>query len=81
MVGNDQLEHGVAQELQALVGVLPRRLRAPRPVRHGPGQQLREAEAVADPLGQRYQLLARGPGSRRLGAMGERQEAPNLATT
>ena len=36
VVGDDQPEHGVAEELQSLVGQLTRVLGAPRPVREGP---------------------------------------------
>ena len=81
VVGHDQLEHGVTEELQSLVRVLSDGLRAPRPVCHGPLQQVGAAEPVADPLGQLCQLLAGWPGDRRLGAVRDRQEAPSFATT
>ena len=52
VLGHHQAQHGVAQELQALVGRRPALLGAPRPVGHGLVQQARVPEPVADPFGQ-----------------------------
>ena len=59
-VGDDPAEHGVAQELEPLVGRVAGVLRAPRAVGQGLVQQCRLLELVADPLRQRLQVrLAR----------------------
>jgi hypothetical protein len=39
MVGHDKAEDGVTEELEALVGLGPGRLRAPRTVGEGQGQK------------------------------------------
>ena len=50
MVGDDQAEDGVAQELQPLVGLVTGELGAPRPVRQGAGEELDVDEGTSEPL-------------------------------
>ncbi len=65
-VGDHPAEHGVAEELEPLVGGLPAHLRAPRPVRHRPAQQGDLGELVAE-LSLARQATARDPPGRRTG--------------
>jgi hypothetical protein len=55
-VGHDPTEHGVTEELQALVRRVAGVLGAPRSVREGLVQQGRLLEVVADPLCQRLDV-------------------------
>jgi hypothetical protein len=50
MVGDDQAEDGVAQELEALVGLAARRLRTPGAVSESKGQEGLVCEAAAETL-------------------------------
>jgi len=50
VVGDDQAEDGVAQELEALVGLGAGRLRAPGAVGEGQGQERLVCEAAAQTL-------------------------------
>jgi hypothetical protein len=52
VVGDDQAEHGVAQELEALVRGRALGLGAPGAVGQGPLQQLGVVEAPAEPVRQ-----------------------------
>jgi hypothetical protein len=49
VIGHDEPEHGVAQELEALVGLVSRVLRAPRPVRERRGEVGLVSERRAEP--------------------------------
>ena len=51
-IGDDPAEHGIAEELEALVAQRPRVFGAPRPMSHRPGQQLGVGELVPDALGE-----------------------------
>jgi hypothetical protein len=50
MVGDDQAEDSVAQELEALVGLAARRLRTPGAVGESKGQEGLVCEAAAETL-------------------------------
>jgi hypothetical protein len=52
VVGDDQPEHRVAEELEPLVGVVARVLRAPRPVDERGGEHLGGVEYDAEAQGQ-----------------------------
>jgi hypothetical protein len=62
VVGHDQAEDGVAEELEALVGRPPRRLRAPRAVGEGARQQAVVVEAAVQALGERLEGGGEGQG-------------------
>jgi len=70
VVGDHESEHGVAEELEPLVGGAPRHLGAPRPVGEGSGQQLGIREAATQAGGERLELG--GEGQR--GAQGRRAQ-------
>jgi hypothetical protein len=55
VVGDDEAEHGVTEELQPLVGPGAVVLRAPRPVRDGAGEQVLVAEGATQALGERLE--------------------------
>ncbi len=57
VLGDDQPEHGVAEELEALVGLVARILRAPAAVAEGTVQQPDVGEGVAEALRERSDLV------------------------
>jgi hypothetical protein len=60
VVGDDEAEHGVTEELESLVGGLARRLGDPRAVGQGASQELR----IGEPMGQApAKRLERGLGA------------------
>jgi hypothetical protein len=67
VIGDDDAEHGVAEELEALVGGVPGVLRAPGAVHECGREDLRrevEAEALDEAFQARYGELDRRPYSR-----------------
>jgi hypothetical protein len=58
VVGDDQPEDAVTQELEALVGELPRALRAPGPVAEGALQQRSIGKGTTEPLNEGVELFA-----------------------
>ena len=91
MLGDDQAEDRVAEELEALVGLGPLLLRAPAAVRRGPGAAGRVGEGVPQAVGQRLLpaeavevvVAGRARGRPPPDGVGDRldQPAPSLATT
>jgi hypothetical protein len=55
VVGDDEAEHGVAEELEPLVGRRPRRLCAPGAVGEGAGEQVVVVEAAVQARGERLE--------------------------
>jgi hypothetical protein len=70
VVGDDEAEDGVAEELESLVGRRARRLRAPGSVRDRPGQQVAVVELTAQSPAERIELGAQ-----------LRQPTPSFAAT
>jgi hypothetical protein len=58
VVGDDEAEDGIAQELEALVRLRARGLGTPGPVSDGPGKQLVVVEDVSQSFSQGLELLA-----------------------
>jgi hypothetical protein len=67
--GDDQAEHGVAEELEPLVRVVARVLRAPRAVRDREGEQVEVVERVAESFGESVEVV------------GVQDDQPRRATT
>jgi hypothetical protein len=55
--GDDQAEHRVAEELEPLVRLVTRVLRAPRPVRDGEREEVRVGERATEPFGEAEELV------------------------
>ncbi len=68
-VGDDQAEHGVAEELEPLVRLVARVLGAPRPVRDREREQVEVVERVAERFGKAVEVV------------GVQEDQPRRATT
>ncbi len=80
MVGDDESEHGVAQELEALVRRVAASLGTPGPVRDRLDEKRRIVEGAAQTGHQLDQRGVQGPAGIQSGAIAF-QAAPSLATT
>jgi hypothetical protein len=81
MAGDDEPEHRVAEELEALVGLPAGVLGAPGPVAEGLQEQLFVAHDPAEAFGESPPGFAGVAGGRGLGAQVLPYEACNLAMT